>query len=808
MTLSSFSLTAVCAASFLPFCLAAPRFASAQTTAPKADAAAAQANPDAPHVTQIYTVAPDVLAVEIEAGRVVPSKIMPYVFQTGDTRKEDKEAKSLDGLSTVRLLRGGREVGWLIGPKRDVLVSDEALSGSPLDAAPLDKPSAWIIKSADDAAFAGGKVPGAVHRKSKPTDWVQPSHTFAMRHIFYLKLNQKLTLGKKYTVSYGNNPARTFTYDPAKVRSEAVHVNQIGYRPDDVVKRAFLSVWLGTGGAFSYADGLRFSLVDDKTGKAVYSGKTVVVKKAGDGEAMWHGGPNRSKTDICRMDFGDFQTPGAYRVVVKGVGCSFPFVIGAKTWEAAFKTQMRGFYHQRSGMALGPPYTNYAHPRDLHPEDGVKVYASTYAATDGGDAFAGLWKGKTDTTVPGAWGGYHDAGDWNPRSTDHLQATLLQLELFDLFPKYFAGLKWNIPASHNLPDLLAEAEWHTSLFLRLQNKNGGVGHGIETTSDPYDGEVSWKQSQVQMAFAPDVRASYVYAATAARLSRLMAPYNKPLAQTYRQSAEKAMRWAEGDYAARTPDEKKKLPWETGDERNLAALELYALTTDPKYHTIFKETTYLTRPDQRLFVWESHVQYAAALAYARLPKNLGEPDLKTNAIAQTVREAELCLKYAEGNGFGLTTNDEGKPMFLGFFSVPDAQELVRAHVLTGDKKYLAGLNAACAFASGANPGNLTYTTGVGKNPPLHPLLLDARRSGQTSPEGITVYGNVDFNNWTDSFWTWPMTYYLNTACTPPAKDWPITEAYFDIFLYPATNEFTMNQTMGPNAYLWGYLAARP
>ena len=54
----------------------------------------------------------------------------------------------------------------------------------------------------------------------------------------------------------------------------------------------------------------------------------------------------------------------------------------------------------------------------------------------------------------------------------------------------------------------------------------------------------------------------------------------------------------------------------------------------------------------------------------------------------------------------------------------------------------------------------------------------------------------------------MTYYLNTACTPSAKDWPITEAYFDIFLYPATNEFTMGQTMGPNAYLWGYLAARP
>ena len=750
MTLSSTLLTLFAVSAAALSAPAALPAAHAQTapsqTAPSQTAPTA--NRDAPHIAGIYTVAPDVLAVVMEAGKVLPSTLAPYVMQTGDSRKEDKDPKSVNGLSNVRLVRGGREVGWLIGPKRDTLVTDEALSGSPLDTTPLTKPEAWRITSASNA---GGVSPSAVYQKSKPTDWAQPSHEFAMRHIFYLKLPQKLTLGTKYTVSGGAN-MQAFTYDPAKVRSEAVHINQIGYRPDDAAKQAFLSVWLGTGGAHSYADGLPFSLIQDKTGKVVYSGKTMVVKKAEDGEAMWHGGPNRSKTDICRMDFGDFQTPGTYRVVVEGVGCSYPFVIGAKTWEAAFKTQMRGFFHQRSGMALGPPYTTYAKPRDLHPADGVKVYASTYSVLDGGDAFEGLWKGKTNEVLPGAWGGYHDAGDWNPRSTDHLQATLLQLELFDLFPKYFAGLKWNIPPSHNLPDLLAEAEWHVSLFSRLQTKNGGVGRGIETTSDPYDGEVSWRQSQVQMAFAPDIRSSFVYAATAARLSRLMAPYNKPLALFYRQSAEKAMQWAETDYAKRTPDEKKKLPWETGDERNLAALELYALTANSKYHDLFKETTYLTRPDQRLFVWESHAQYAAALAYARLPKALGDPTLKANAVAGTVREAELCLKYSAGNGFGLTTPDEGRPMFLGFFSVPDAQELVRAHALTGDTKYLAGLNAACAFASGANPGNMTYTTGVGKNPPLHPLLLDSRRTGQAAPDGITVYGNVDFVNWTDSFWT--------------------------------------------------------
>ena len=784
----------------------------AQNDAPKASAKAVALLPT---VTQVYTVAPNVLAVVIEAGRVQPSQLTPYVAQTGDTRKETKDDKSVNGLGMVRLVRGGREIGWLIGSKRDTLVTDETLEGTPLNAAPLALPSAWTVTTGENGKPV---TPDAVFRKTAPLDWAQPSQGFALRHTFYLKLSQELKSGASYAVrlSSGANDVgdfpRPFTVDPARVRSEAVHSSQIGWRPDDPVKRAFLSAWLGTGGAFAYPGSLPFSLVDDATSRTVYRGKTVLARKAGDTEGLFKpNSPNRAKTDVWQMDFGDFQTPGTYRVVVEGVGSGYPFPIGdtkGNPWEIAFQTQMRGFYHQRSGSAHGPPYTKFTHPRDLHPKDGVPVYATTYSALDGGNAFSGLWKNKTATQLPNAWGGYHDAGDWNPRHTDHLQATLLQLELFSLFPDYFARLRWNLPPSHNLPDLLNEAEWGLRLFHELQTPSGGIPHGIETTGDPYDGEVSWKQSQAQMAFAPDLRSSYVYAACAARFARLAQPYNKPLAAAYGQSAQKAAQWAEADWTARTLEARKKLPWETGDERNLAALELYALTQNAKWHALFKQTTCLVRSTDRLFVWESHAQYAAAFGYACLPERLTDPALRKAAVAGTTREADLALDYAKNNAWGLTTPDTYKPLFLGFFSVPDAQELIRAHVLTGDEKYLAGTLAASAFASGANPANRTYTTGVGQNPPRNPLHLDSRRSGQPAPDGLTVYGNLDFVNWTDSFWTWPLTYFLNTVCEPPAKDWPITEAYFDVFLYPAMNEFTMNQTMGPNAYVWGYLAARP
>ena len=95
---------------------------------------------------------------------------------------------------------------------------------------------------------------------------------------------------------------------------------------------------------------------------------------------------NFNGTDVLRMDFSRFSTPGRYRLYVEGIGCGYPFEIGPGTWDHAFRVQMRGFYHQRSGIALGPPYTTYVKPRDHHPDDGVPVFLSKYAEP--------IWSGR------------------------------------------------------------------------------------------------------------------------------------------------------------------------------------------------------------------------------------------------------------------------------------------------------------------------------------------------------------------------------------------------------------------------------
>ena len=35
-----------------------------------------------------------------------------------------------------------------------------------------------------------------------------------------------------------------------------------------------------------------------------------------------------------------------------------------------------------------------------------------------------------------------------------------------------------------------------------------------------------------------------------------------------------------------------------------------------------------------------------------------------------------------------------------------------------------------------------------------------------------------------------------------------ESYFDIYVVPQMNEYTVNGTISPSAYTWGILASRP
>ena len=148
-------------------------------------------------------------------------------------------------------------------------------------------------------------------------------------------------------------------------------------------------------------------------------------------------------------------------------------------------------------------------------------------------------------------------------------------------------------------------------------------------------------------------------------------------------------------------------------------------------------------------------------------------------------------------------------YVAYYSAPETTigwVLPRAHFLTGDAKYLAGALAAAQFSAGANPMNMTLTTGLGQQYPLHPLHIDSQHAGIAPPRGITVYGNSD-PAISDGSTDWAHTWFLNKKMIPSSRTWPAAEFYVDLGNWPVMNEYTVHQTFAPIAYYWGYLAAQ-
>ncbi|MHC4324219.1 MAG: glycoside hydrolase family 9 protein, partial [Planctomycetota bacterium] len=565
------------------------------------------------------------------------------------------------------------------------------------------------------------------------------------------------------------------------------------------------------------ADGQPFHIVDEKTGAIVYSGKTSMSKSASEKNEDAYK-RNFNLTDVYEMDFTGLDRSGRYRVCVEKIGCSYPFVIGRDIWDNAFRTSARGFYHQRSGIELGPPYTEFKRPRPFHPDDGVKVYTSTTRLMDTRNGlsrsdpsnFRNLVAGRTDKLLPGVWGGYMDAGDWD-RRIQHLISSLYLLDLAEQFPSRFKSLSLGIPESGNpLPDVVDEALFNLDFYRRTQTPQGAIRGGIESAEHPNLGETSWQESLTILAYEPGSWSSFYYAAVASKAAVVLKSLGHgDLARTYQESAVKAMEWAEADYAGK--DRRSSSYTVNGvkidrmdnhidvrDKRNHAAAELFRLTGNPKWHNVFAETTLLNKPGVDLYVWKSHEQSQAAWAYVNTLLPGADKQLQEFCRQAILKEAHDRQRTQSRTAFRWTKNDWAPPNTT--LSVSDAISVIRAHRITGDEKYLRAIVLSCQAGLGANPLNLCYTTHLGHRWPRNPLHLDSRHTGQQPPEGITVFGPIDPTS-NDTF----MRPIIRPHCHPSPEKWPIMEAYWDVFWYPIMCEFTVQRPMAQNAYTWGYLA---
>ena len=300
-----------------------------------------------PVLQQVTVVAPNILSLVILEGWVEGGIQEPYAPREGETLEKDGHNPYL-----VWIVKDGKRVGVKVPDPRfgDKRWPIETAHGDPLPLPLAELPSSYQINHAH---------PARVFRKTKQNNFADYSCVMTLEHTLYLVLADALIPGSEYELTFPvgmlDRDSDSFRFDPRTHRSDAVHISQVGFRPDDPAKRGYLSQWMGLGGGISYTEQKEFELLDEAD-QTVFRGK-IVLQHDGLPVPLEQSAVT-VHSPVYEMDFSAFCRKGAYRLFVPGIGCSFPFSIGEdNTWLRGFRANMNALFCQRSGMEAGEPYT-------------------------------------------------------------------------------------------------------------------------------------------------------------------------------------------------------------------------------------------------------------------------------------------------------------------------------------------------------------------------------------------------------------------------------------------------------------------
>jgi endoglucanase len=767
-------------------------------------ASATTTNPAHRSPTLVGMAAPTTLMVRVEAGRVVRSGHEDYDFAAPVAG--DQISTGDGGLSVVT--RDGELYGTQVATGVNAIYRPDELVGGGLDGAVFDDAGGFRISSEDDDAYGSGKEPEGVLRVTRPygSAVVGPDEELnGAAHDVYLRLPSAPTPGATYTIAFPDDvvaPA-TFTFDPLSSRSPAVHANQLGFKPGDSLKVAYVSAWAGE--AVEQPADLPFRVVDVADDSVVLEGTATERTTGPDGE---RGTGDLTGTSVLELDFSELDEPGDYRVCADGLGCSYEFSLSdTSTWRRAAVAVARSVYHQRSGVALEEPYTSVVRPRGFHPDDGIVVHQSTASEAEvatafenGQDGFAQLTDQGTDEAVDGAWGGHFDAGDWD-RRIYHLSYLRSALDLVEMYPDTWADLDLGIPESGDaIPDIIDEGLWDLDFYVRLQSADGGVRGGVESSEHPQGAETSWTQTQEVFAYAPDARSSYMFAGVAAETARVLEAYDAARAAGYRDAAVAAITFAEANPTAGIPEGMK-----LDEVRAAAGAAVYRLTGDETWHEVFLDASAFADGPVDLLACEALYQCDAGWIYANTEQPGVDATVKENVLESFRANAEAVLASQDSTLFGWSMEHPEYPLVWGLGpSVPKTMGLLRAYALTDDAALCQAAQRAVTFSLGANPLDTVFLTGIGEQNVRNPLVIDSIRGGLPIWPGTPVFGLHRLNGTADE--SWVAEFKLRpSGATPDPESVPFTQSYWDVEGLPMMSEYTIHQTHAFALFAYGSLA---
>jgi hypothetical protein len=649
-----------------------------------------------------------------------------------DHKLEQERAGQYQAAIKFELIKGVRRVD-VIRPDMLAVTVDGAIGQlgagdgrARLD--PLTVPKTFTVTAADNTTI----IPERVVRHSYET-WMGNLPGYAGStlywHTFYLKLPSPLKNSSKYTVTVAGID-KTLN-DRAELPSASlavtpvIKVNQVAYSSAASKRYAYLGWWAAELGAVDYSQFKTFQVIDSvqKTSEStpVHEGP-ITLRKAGD---------ELSGEDVYEMDLSSLK-PGSYHIIVPGLGKSSTFSVGGPAVKSLYYDTARAFYHQRCGIALTKPFTEFERPI-CH----THVYESGYVVGNRD------YLPKPNEATKQFRGGYHDAAD-DDVFTYHLRATGQSLEGFSRAKGKLSDGDLNIPESGNkIPDVLDEADWALRWYMEAQQPDGAIPLGRGNDEDHIRNKYRGDKPRPAFGVLPPMNTSSTeFAAVAAMYARIVRPFDAKRADDYVSAARKALAWA-----LTAPIDTKENPQDKAALlfQAWAAAELFETTGDAQYNELFLK---LHREGFTLKKVEWNIVQSVPMSvwsYATSQRPEADKTVQAEIRKYLLTGADNLVKRTNENPYRM--GHDGRGLGWGNGNGSSYADLaLRAYWLTGDQKYLDAASLNADFLLGANPISRTFITSVGARFPMQPqisptLYTMSQKRGQTA-RGITNYGLAD------------------------------------------------------------------
>jgi hypothetical protein len=438
------------------------------------------------------------------------------------------------------------------------------------------------------------------------------------------------------------------------------------------------------------------------------------------------------------------------------MGTSVPFLINDGIAMAWARTYALGMYEQRSGTAIGLPYTRFAHPADHTAPASVPVpdtsaaFAFTWTcinsytsqATPNGppmqfpQAAPALTSNETslypfvNTGTVDVSGGHWDAGDYSKYTENSAQLVHELIFAVDNMPGVSAMDNLGIPESGDgIPDALQEAKWEADFLVKMQDADGGFYFLVYPINEEYENALPQNgQAQVVWPKNTSVSAAATAALAEAGSSPAMMKNYPAQAAVYLAAAEKGWAFLQAATAKYGAARYQKLTfysddWQDNDEYAWAASALYAATGTATYQTeLF--SLFPNPADTSTFRWgwwsmsegwgNAIRDYAFAASSGRLPASSLNASYLAACKAQIVAAGNNVVAWAADSAYATPFPPATKAVLGGgwYFSLDQASDAAVAYLVSANPAFVDALVSALNYEGGTNPVNVTYLTGLG------------------------------------------------------------------------------------------------